>query len=720
MYNADNRMPSILDLLRRKSVSGSIPPSVTSGIPFVGSFKNNGFYQGASRLFRSRNREEYLEEYRGYVFACVQAIGEDVANINLRLYSGKGPDKKEVFDHPVIDLLHSVNDVMTSDELFFNTQASLELDGNAFWYLQRNGSGLPESIWVLRPDLVDPIPGKDKWVENYAYKVGSKKYAIAPENMVHFKTYNPLNPYRGVGTVMAAMASIDSQNSIKAWNQAFFDNGARPDTIIEFSGNLSEIERQRLEREWDDQYKGPTKAHRASFLGNGLKVITLDVSQKEMDFVAQNQLSRDEILSIFRVPQSVLGITQDMTYANAETTDYIFAKRTVKPKMRRLATQLNEFFLPNLGYPELHFEFDDPTPNNQELKLQTYTNGITNGWLTPNEIRKAEGRPPVTGGNNVLVPSSLVPGGEVIEPVAPKIVHAPKEKTAASVLKNIVQDFAKSAKESFAEVQKSQDFESRGKAWNTKQRESGDHAIADMKDGMVKFFDDQKKRVIENLKAELTKAAKQKRARTKAVNPDNVFNSDTEKQALIDYATTVLKPVVKKEGQDAIDLTGSDVEFDANADAVTKMLAKQTKKFAGKVTKDTSTAIRDNLAEGLQGDESFDELVSRIQDLAAFDDSRAEMIARTEVTRAQANTDIQAWDQSGVVSKKIWYTAEDERVCPHCDALHGEESDLHESFLKKGEELEGTDDTTFSTDYGDVDGPPLHPSCRCSILPVVE
>ena len=45
---------------------------------------------------------------------------------------------------------------------------------------------------------------------------------------------------------------------------------------------------------------------------------------------------------------------------------------------------------------------------------------------------------------------------------------------------------------------------------------------------------------------------------------------------------------------------------------------------------------------------------------------------------------------------------------------------LGESFYKLGHVLTGTGGGTMTLDYEDVGGPPLHPQCRCTLIPVLE
>ncbi|MCX8070290.1 MAG: phage head morphogenesis protein, partial [Thermodesulfovibrionales bacterium] len=52
--------------------------------------------------------------------------------------------------------------------------------------------------------------------------------------------------------------------------------------------------------------------------------------------------------------------------------------------------------------------------------------------------------------------------------------------------------------------------------------------------------------------------------------------------------------------------------------------------------------------------------------------------------------------------KRIWCTADDERMCLTCGVLDGQETEMEKPFL---------------TPNGDViDNAPAHPHCRCGIL----
>lgn len=105
---------------------------------------------------------------------------------------------------------------------------------------------------------------------------------------------------------------------------------------------------------------------------------------------------------------------------------------------------------------------------------------------------------------------------------------------------------------------------------------------------------------------------------------------------------------------------------------------------------------------------------------------RADLIAVTEVARAQSVADVNAWSQSGVVEGTEWFTAEDEKVCKFCGPMNGRVIGLEETFYSKGDvQVESgknrkgeTTNYTYKHDYDDALGAPLHPRGRYTLLPV--
>jgi hypothetical protein len=99
------------------------------------------------------------------------------------------------------------------------------------------------------------------------------------------------------------------------------------------------------------------------------------------------------------------------------------------------------------------------------------------------------------------------------------------------------------------------------------------------------------------------------------------------------------------------------------------------------------------------------------------------MGARSETARAFSLGGVEAWKQTGVVEVKRWDATGD--ACPFCLEMNGKEVPVDDAYWKEGDEMsidwEGARDgqIRLGFGYGDVIGPPLHPNCRCAMVPVV-
>ncbi len=361
----------------------------------------------------ARNATEYLKAYIGYIYTASGAIAQEVASIDLHLYKAtytrNGITTQEVFEHPAISILDYMNSVATFYDVIEATAIYGELLGEAFWIVLRDGKGIPREIWPVRPDWIKVIPSATEVIDHYVYYAGgviSDKVDIPKENVIPFKYFNPLNPYRGKGTVQAAALPFDILNFAQEYNRNFFFNSAIPSMVFSSDQKISEQSVKRFLNQWQQSFGGRSKSNKVAFLGQGLKLDKASFGAKEMDFPAQMKMMRDDVLAVFKVPKTILGLTEDVNRASAEVTTRAFMERVITPRMLKLVNGLNEFYLPMFVGNDntLFFDFTDPSPEDTDMKLKRYASGRSYTWLTPNEIRIGENLDPLPGGDDLFAP----------------------------------------------------------------------------------------------------------------------------------------------------------------------------------------------------------------------------------------------------------------------------------------------------------------------------
>lgn len=112
------------------------------------------------------------------------------------------------------------------------------------------------------------------------------------------------------------------------------------------------------------------------------------------------------------------------------------------------------------------------------------------------------------------------------------------------------------------------------------------------------------------------------------------------------------------------------------------------------------------------------EIAGRVE---AVGKSRATTLARTEVINAHTESTLNRYERAGVEGVTIqaeFSTAGDNRVCPLCASLEGSVRTI-ENVRQGTFDYQADDDEPPSLSGTYPVRPPVHPNCRCAILPVV-
>ncbi|MCK5160390.1 MAG: phage portal protein, partial [Candidatus Aureabacteria bacterium] len=115
--------------------------------------------------------------------------------------------------------------------------------------------------------------------------------------------------------------------------------------------------------------------------------------------------------------------------------------------------------------------------------------------------------------------------------------------------------------------------------------------------------------------------------------------------------------------------------------------------------------IRGLLIRGLQEGKGAFSVAKDLEKHYGIQYKRAENIARTEVMRAMNWSRRHMYEKSGLVKAKQWLVTWDDRLCPICRPMANKTAGLQDYFVTE----EGLR----------VLEPPVHPQCRCTIIPVL-
>ncbi|MEO5928227.1 MAG: phage portal protein [Patescibacteria group bacterium] len=657
----------------------------------------------------------------GWQFKAAKLLAEEVGAAAFRLYKVKADGTwSEVDSNPILDLLHRPNPNATHAELFEAVSMSLDFYGNAFLFLEGADSptSKPKALYPLKPQHVSIVrtDGFPDTILSYKYRHKAREYIFQPHQILHIRESNPDDPLVGLGAVQAMADAVDLDHAARVWNRAFFRNSARPDLILKSKFKTRE-QMDPIRAQFEDKYQGAENAHKIAILPDGVEPEKMGWSQKDMDFVEQLRWSRDDILSGLRTPHVVLGLGagENLNRATAEATNYIYALRTVMPRLRRIAAFFNTYLVIRFG-KDLVIDFDNVVPEDEDLQVRKRVAALGGApYESLNEVRDELGLPAVDGGDSVMAPYSQTPIGSPKEAKAqrklsqtayPALKAAKEDSAVSSVIHNAVDAAVSKAADKIETVKKSTGEDHKEAAWRNFVSRVSPYEIL-LKKRMAEYAAGMIQRVEENLESA-----------SKDVDLAKLLNRKDDVRLLIQVSTPTLSELYRSEGEAIASDIGS--AFDATVARIREAVDGMAALLAQNYHDETVRLLREALNASTEAGEGFGKLKTRIRDIGDFSSNvRASRVARTEAFRVANDAGREAYRQAGV-KKLVWYTSKDERVCEFCGPEDGRVVGIEENYYEKGDVIQGRDGGVLNVDYSNIGGGALHPNCRCRVVQYIE
>lgn len=683
-----------------------------------------GIMQMTGTDSRSSNR---LKAYKGIVQACVSLIGEAAGGMYQPVAYRRQGDELKAVDHEFLQLLRRPSgDAPKSEsfsqfELFEATASFVALQGECYWYMARGVvSGRPREIVILRPDKVGIDIDKNTGDVNgyFIRRAQGSPIPLEVEEVLHFKQFNPDDPYHGRGTVESADDYIATDELTSKFTRNFFDNNAGLSGILEIKGEVTKNAFKKFVRAWRDKYEGVDAAGKVAIIRASEAAFTkVGLGLDEIDMSALRKMSQEDVAMMFRTPLPLLGKIPEgagLGRGNIETLEYIFLKWNIDNKFKRFDAIID--FAIERYYPQdkdLIIKHINIIPDDKEFILNARDKAVDR-WQTRNEIRKEDGLDAVEGGDKLRAPLSSFP---IDEDLSGGGSGSADTESKGIILKVRRKKSAGPEAKKKDDTPPPQESETNNTTINAEQKESFRLRLMrnqgayerNYKKKMKPILEEQHKEALYNLEAHASsigKAAQQK-----------LFDDAAYDKLLLEALTPVLEDLGKNQGALALQFAGDDEgEFILNA-RYKKYVETRTKKMAQNFNNETLDKLNKTLAEGIQAGENLDKLRKRVDEVyGKAERYRTLRVARTETLNASNEATNEAYRQTGYVKAKEWYVNPD--ACDLCTPFEGKTIGLDDTYVKQGESYEDAVGEVHENDYDDIDSPPLHPNCRCTILPV--
>lgn len=387
----------------------------------------------------------YMRAYgsSGTVFSIVSMLARQTAKKQWHLFrqapqdgrvryttGDKGSDQRtEVLQHQAMTVWNRPNAFMTGFMLREMAQTHLDLTGESYLIVQRDGRAtFPTGLWPVRPDRMEPVPSAETYLTGYIYRGPSGEAVPLQPNEVIFTKYpNPFDPYHGLGPIQSILVDIDAAKYSAAWNRNFFLNSATPGGVIEVDKRLTDDEWNEFSNRWRESHRGMGAAHRVAILEQGATWVPNAHTIQDMDFANLRNVSRDVIREAFAMHKAILGTADDVNRANAQTAQELFEAFLVTDRLDRWRDTLNCFYLPMFGTTGqgVEMDHDDAVTSNREadaVELKSKADSaqalVTAGY-DPADVLETVGLPPMDVAEKAQQQPAVPPGWVLTPPAAP-------------------------------------------------------------------------------------------------------------------------------------------------------------------------------------------------------------------------------------------------------------------------------------------------------------
>ena len=377
-----------------------------------------------------------------WVYAAITAIAKNVGRIPFVLYEGDEPLPE---DDPWVELFAQPNPLLSAFDLFYGTEVSLNSTGEALWVpIPGLLEGSTAEILLFTGRQITPVITKNHFF-GWRVTLGGTQESFAPEDVVHFKYWNPFDPVRGLSPITVARLSIDQDWWANKYNEAFFKNNAEPGTIISFPGEYNATLAKASRESWDKRHQGFARARKTAVLWGGAQIKELAVSKRDMQFIEQKKMSREEVLAVFHVPPTEVMLTgaSSSRIEEQRSSRRMFGEEVIGPELSLIETSVNRWFM-RMGLKiRGYFDRTQAAILQESLveKLTQAKDMKTMGWPL-NMINEALdlGMKDVPWGDVALLPGTLVPANLLAEmkelpqkgaPPPEKALPAPEPKQIA-------------------------------------------------------------------------------------------------------------------------------------------------------------------------------------------------------------------------------------------------------------------------------------------------
>jgi len=612
-----------------------------------------------------------------WVYACVSAIAQQVAQIPFRFSRVGNVDRGEsaslrrrlrrramgediIESGPLVQLFENPHPQLNRYQFWELLVSWLQLRGE-FFVVPTDNAGQPG---VTRPTRLIILPPESFREDVRANELAGWRYTgsgqqspapsmhLLPTDVMMDRLANPFDFWRGMSPLTVARLAAQSDYASAQFEKGLMLNNADTGVIVTTDQQADEPQREAILAALRERKRKAGTADRPLFLWGGAKLEKPTLSAADMQFLEGRKFKRQEICAVFKVPQEILGFTEDANRSVGQSSRLNWIENSIMPTCERIEAALDPFI--KAQDKSLWGWFDlEALPIMQAARRERYAGAVSAFGMGV----------PIDACSEIFdlgLPDDLPHAGKSFLPFSLQEVgteQEPTEETATDKPANgepVQNIFARAGKLLSALRAPRSALPAHVCAPNPEYEASLAGSVKSKAAMLRGFFSAQRGRVLAKLAELVTNGvAPAKGWESRAL--DDLFNESKENETLLNKFRARLIADLQFGGAQLFQEIGAG-DFNLPPAEALAFLDKRKNPIKD-INATTWQRLRESLQEGISGGESYNELADRVKvQFSAASEQRADTIAFTETNIAVNSGRHEAMVQARV-ERKGWQTS---------------------------------------------------------------
>ena len=380
------------------------------------------------------------------VIACLNVLATSFAEPGLLVATRNSEgDYTPDMNHPMARLFRKPNPYMTQQLLANYIVTSLNANGDAFIYKNRNQRGQVVELVPLMPHLVEAKGNENELITHFDYQPqggiqGEDSVKIEKKDMIHLRqNVDPNNMRRGLAPLRGVLREIAGDEAAGQYTAALLHNMAVPGVILsprdDQMGGPTREEAEAIAEMYKQKFGGKNRGA-PMVLSGAMNVEIVSFSPDQMKLAELRRIPEERVSAVLGVPAILAGLGAGLdsaTYSNTKELREFFTESKLVPMWNMVAQDLTHQLLrPEFGGSENEYaEFDITNvralADDKDNLYKRMNTAVQGGWVTIGEARKVVGLEADNRHDVYLRPLNMI---QVTEDGSPLLNDNPTEEPA--------------------------------------------------------------------------------------------------------------------------------------------------------------------------------------------------------------------------------------------------------------------------------------------------